>query len=121
MRSSEVKATGPRQPARSGLSPASMWLGVGVTGVLVFALGIFRPAWSGVIGAPWIEVTLAVVGGILATVGWTRYGRSRTHPSRATDRPVLSMPGVEVFRPGDQERRGRLGGDETSTPEEGFP
>ncbi|MEM0128731.1 MAG: hypothetical protein QXG65_00990 [Thermoplasmata archaeon] len=74
---------------------ASSWAGVGVLGILAFALGIWTPAWAGVPGGGWLSLVTAAVGGILVVVGFTYAWRAR--PPRPV--PVEEMPGVEVYDP----------------------
>jgi hypothetical protein len=76
--------------------PAATWVGVAVIGVALFLLGIWLPAWRGVVGAGTLNLVVAAAGGVLFLVGvtfaWQGYVRTRPTPAEV-------MPGVEVFSP----------------------
>ena len=76
--------------------PASTWAGVAVIGVVLFALGIWLPAWRDVAGGVGINYVAAAAGGALFVFGITFAVRARQD---AQPRPVEEIPGVEVFRP----------------------
>jgi hypothetical protein len=78
---------------------ASTWLAVGILGILLFAVGIWEPAWAGLPAGPYIEVALAAVGGSLAVVGWTYFGRARPRPVRLEDLADGKTVAVLDFRP----------------------
>ncbi|HEY6238101.1 MAG TPA: hypothetical protein VIZ68_02815 [Thermoplasmata archaeon] len=88
---------------------ASAWLGVGVLGILLFAVGVYTPALGSLPGAAWIQGIVAIGGGALAVLAftcyWDRREYERRHPKR---RPLTGRalelaiaPSFEVYRPGE--------------------
>lgn len=82
------------------------WAGVGVVGILVFLVGIYQPALSGVRYGGWVGDGLAVVGGVVAVVGTTyaldRRKAAAKRPRRlrnaeSADRSIA--PSLEVYDP----------------------
>jgi len=90
----------PAPPAWSRF-PVSTWVGVAGIGVIVFLLGIWRPAWQGVPGGVGLSYVAAAAGGVLFIAGLTLAFWVR---ERERTTPVEELPGVEVFRPGPDER-----------------
>ena len=89
---------GSRGPPRGEpRTAASTWFAVAVIGVLVFVVGVWKPAWSGVANGVAISYVFAILGGILCVVGLT-YGYDAL-PPRARRSNIEGLPGVEVFRP----------------------
>ena len=97
---------------------STAWLGVGVVGAALFLLGVYRPALASLPGAVYVEVLLAVGGGILLVLGlsfwWDQREDERLHPKvrplsgRAAE--VAIAPSFEVYHPPPEEpsdRRGR--------------
>jgi hypothetical protein len=77
--------------------PPSTWVGVAVIGAILFALGIWTPAWRGIPGGTnGLNLVAAAGGAVLlivgVTLGWR--GRDAGHST-----PIDEMAGVEVFRP----------------------
>ena len=94
---------------------ASAWAGIGLIGVLLFVLGIYQPALSGLPYAAYLRIVVAIAGGAVAVMGlsfWYRPARvpsdgtpaapppdpaparSRSHPASrsTTPRPLSSRP-----------------------------
>ncbi|MCI4332012.1 MAG: hypothetical protein L3K19_09255 [Thermoplasmata archaeon] len=90
---------------------ASVWLGVGVVGVLVFFLGIWKPALAKFPYSGDLQVVVAIAGGAIAYLGFSRWWdereyeklHPRTRPLRGHAREIAIAPSFEVYdarRPG---------------------
>lgn len=78
-----TQSKGPGNPQRKSYPfPASTWLVVGVLGILLFGVGIWEPAWTGVPGGAYLEIAMAAAGGSLLVLGFTYYSRARPSMSR---------------------------------------
>jgi hypothetical protein len=83
------------------------WLGIGIVGVLVFVLGIYRPALARLPQSGYLGIACAIVGGAVAVVGFSfasdRRKYERAHPRqsrpRAREREIAIAPSFEVYRP----------------------
>jgi len=86
---------------------ASVWAGIGAVGILVFLVGIYRPALAGVPYDWLLEIVLAVAGACLAVAGFSfaldqrkaaadRPRRVRRVPAELTDE---FGPTFEVYDP----------------------
>lgn len=86
---------------------ASVWLGVGVLGVLVFLVGIYIPAIAGIPYADLVRDGVAVAGGAVAVFGFSLFADrrtyDRTHPRRGVprgrNRELAIAPSLEVYDP----------------------
>jgi hypothetical protein len=87
-----------RRPASTR---SSRWFVLGVLGLLVFLLGIWKPAWAGVPEAFYVSLVVSAAGGMLALAGFTLGWRERDAESRRTG--IEGLPGVEVFDPNAEE------------------
>lgn len=94
---------------------ASSWLGVGVIGLAVFALGVYQPALGRLMHADALRLVVAVAGGVISVMGLTFWWDARAeeleHPRRpplkGRARELAIAPSFEVYRP-DAEGRRRL-------------
>lgn len=86
---------------------ASVWLGVGVVGVLVFFLGIWKPALAKLPYSGDLQVVVAIAGGAIAYVGFSNWWDARAYeklhprrpPLRGRAREVAIAPSFEVYDP----------------------
>ena len=86
---------------------ASAWLGVGVVGILLFALGVYQPALASVAYSDYLRIAVAVGGGAVAVLGFSfwydRREYERRHPRRPAVRPrareIEIAPSLEVYDP----------------------
>lgn len=92
-----------RPPARPPPNRPTAYLGVGLVGLLVFLLGVWEPAWSGIAYGVWVSYAVAILGGVLVVFGFTMYWRTRKDRPQRTD--VTSLPGVEVYDPNELPER----------------
>ncbi|HYK93743.1 MAG TPA: hypothetical protein VEY07_06845 [Thermoplasmata archaeon] len=87
--------------------PATSWLGVGVVGIVIFLLGIYTPALARFAYSGYLQVTIAILGGATAVVGftfwWDARGEEREHPPvrplTGRAREMAIAPSLEVYRP----------------------
>ncbi len=92
-------ADGSRRPAPAGRRIApSTWFAVAVIGILVFVVGIWKPAWAGVANGVYVSYLFAILGGILFIVGLS-FGYDAL-PAKRRRSSIEGLPGVEVFQPG---------------------
>jgi hypothetical protein len=92
---------------------ASLWLGLGVVGVVLFVIGVYIPALAGLPGALWLRYVFAVAGGMLAMLGFSFWWEGRQEPPRASRRTRKGAdadaamrpfgPSFEVYRPPPRE------------------
>ncbi len=100
---------------------ASVWLAVGVVGVLVFLLGIYIPAYAGIAYAGDVQLAVAAAGGALAVFGTSLYfdrrRYDRAHPTvrplRGRARELQIAPSFEVYSPVAPEKRSPAGRERT--------
>jgi len=92
------------------------WLGVGVLGALLFLVGIYRPALSGVPYGGYLAIGIAIAGGAIAVLGFSAYFERRTYERLHPRRPPLRgervrqisiAPSLEVYDPTIAEERPR--------------
>ena len=86
---------------------STVWTGIGVLGVLVFLVGIYEPALSGLPYAAVVEVAVAIVGAVVAVLGFTLAARRRdaerktggraARPRLPADQQIA--PSLEVYDP----------------------
>ncbi len=57
--------------ALSSRLDATVWAGIGSVGILLFLLGIYRPALAGVPYSAELEIALAVAGACIAVAGFS--------------------------------------------------
>ena len=97
--------TGGKPPSEDWTSSA--WIGVGILGALVFVVGVYVPALRGVPYSREIGYGLAAAGGALVVLGFTLASRARdaVRSRPPTELPLESLPGVEVYAPGDSSGR----------------
>lgn len=94
---------------------STVWLGVGVLGLLVFLVGAYTPALSGLPGSVYLSYGFAFLGGAIALLGFSCYLEQRTyeklHPRRrrpleGRSRQMAIAPSFEVYDPrNDPSRR----------------
>jgi hypothetical protein len=86
---------------------ASAWAGIGLIGVLLFVLGIYQPALSGLPYAAYLRIVVAIAGGAVAVMGlsfwYDRREYERRHPRRPAPGPRVRQieiaPSLEVYDP----------------------
>jgi hypothetical protein len=72
----------------------------GTAGVVVFGVGIYQPALAAVPAAEFVRIAVAVVGGIVAAWGWSRYAAARPgRPRPAAPSGVRDLPSFEIYSP----------------------
>jgi hypothetical protein len=79
-----------------GPSSMASWMVLGVVGVLLFAVGVWNPAWKGVSYGVELGFLFDIVGAALLVLGFTFAYRAHT-ARRPT--PIEELPGVTVFSP----------------------
>ncbi|HTW76749.1 MAG TPA: PKD domain-containing protein [Thermoplasmata archaeon] len=83
--------------------PATTYLGIGLVGIVLLALGIWTPALASVPDAEIVRIVVAIAGGLLAVVGLGRWNVLRGLSGggrRATEGDMkAAMPSIEFFRP----------------------
>jgi len=91
------RARSPPVPARRPPNRSTAYLAVGIVGMLVFLVGVWEPAWTGVPGGVEFGFGFAILGGVLVVAGFTSFWRNRNDRRR----PPLDelFPGVEVYDP----------------------
>lgn len=86
---------------------ASSWLGVGVIGLAVFALGVYQPALGRFPHADALRLVVAIAGGVISVAGltfwWDSRAEEREHPRRrplkGRARELSIAPSLEVYHP----------------------
>ena len=86
---------------------ASSWLGVGVIGLAVFALGVYQPALGRLGHADLLRLVVAIAGGVISVTGltfwWDARAEERENPRRppikGRARELAIAPSFEVYRP----------------------
>jgi len=86
---------------------ASAWLGVGVLGLLLFLLGVYQPALSGLPYSAYLRIAVAIAGGAVAVLGlsfwYDRREYERRHPRRPPvgrrAREIEIAPSLEIYDP----------------------
>lgn len=101
---------------------STVWLGVGVLGILVFFVGAYTPALASLPDAVYLSFGVAFVGGAIALLGFSCYydqrGYEKHHPRRRALSPrareISIAPSLEVYHPGTErlERAGPESPDE---------
>lgn len=86
---------------------STVWLGVGVLGILVFLVGAYTPALAGLPDAYYLSLGIAFVGGAIALLGFSCYYDQRQyeklHPRRRPlgkrAKEIAIAPSLEVYDP----------------------
>lgn len=86
---------------------ATSWLGVGVVGLAVFLLGIYRPALARFPYSADLQIAVAILGGAITVVGLSFWWDSRAEeikhppqrPLKGRAKEIGIAPSFEVYRP----------------------
>ncbi len=86
---------------------STVWLAIAVLGLLVFLVGAYEPALSGLPGAGYLSLGIAFAGGAVALLGFSafydqrRYERDhpRRRPLGRRAREIAIAPSLEVYDP----------------------
>jgi hypothetical protein len=87
---------------------ASAWLGVGIVGILVFFLGIWKPALAKFPYSGALQIVVAIAGGAIAYIGFSGWWDAREYeklhprspPLRGRAREIATIaPSFEVYNP----------------------
>lgn len=87
---------------------STVWTGIGCVGILLFLLGVYRPALAGVPYEDVLEIVLAVAGACIAVAGFSfaldRRKAEQDRPHRRLRRPRAELtdefgPTFEVYDP----------------------
>jgi hypothetical protein len=91
---------------------ATTWAGVGIIGLVVFVIGIYQPIWAHVRYGPYLQIAVAVVGGIVVALGFGFAYDARELAAHPPKRPppeepdvgsIQRAPSFEVYRPGEED------------------
>lgn len=91
---------------------STVWLGVGVLGILVFLVGAYTPALAGLPDAYYLSLGVAFAGGAIALLGFSCYYDQRQyeklHPRRRPlgrrAKEIAIAPSLEVYDPRSEVR-----------------
>jgi hypothetical protein len=101
----------PDSPGPRPIVGRDVWLVLGLLGSAVFLIGIYTPstAWlhgPSDYGTDWVGVGIAVLGGVIASVGVSMWydlrpggARTRLPPVRGRGTGISHAPSFEVYRP----------------------
>ncbi len=86
---------------------STVWLGVGVLGILVFLVGAYTPALASLPDAYYLSLGVAFAGGAIALLGFSCYYDQRQyekhHPRRRPlgkrAKEIAIAPSLEVYDP----------------------
>jgi len=89
--------------SHAGTTEPSVYAGVGLAGIVLLVAGIWYPVLQPVPDGAYLRLVLAVLGGILAAYGWSRWYDGRQGPRRGVtrrpNRSPTSLPSLEIYSP----------------------